>query len=297
MSSADDLMAMFEAEISAAEQEAPPAADSKAAPSTANKSGPPPLPPMPPLPPPPPELPSRPGLPPPPLPPVPPRPPMNPATSSKPVMYDEKGQPIVPVKKKRKIAPKPTVSVSATAAPPKLDAQALAQNTLAAKGPVLQPLQEDLEAMQKGKAAAAVAFKANEGGNAGEKKAATLRYAAGKIWEDSSLAEWPENDYRIFCGDLGNEVNDNSLAKLFCQYSSFAKAKVIRDKKTQKTKGYGFVSFLDPFDCITALKEKQGAFIGNRPIKLRKSTWSDRQLQPKKKKPGQSKRKRKNHLY
>jgi len=105
-----------------------------------------------------------------------------------------------------------------------------------------------------------------------------LRTAAGKIWEDESIAEWPENDHRVFCGDLGNEVNDNTLAKLFAKFSSFQKAKVIRDKKTQKTKGYGFVSFGDPFDCANAIREMNGKYVGNRPIKLRKSKWEHRQV-------------------
>lgn len=65
-----------------------------------------------------------------------------------------------------------------------------------------------------------------------------MRAAAGEVWEDPSMADWPENDFRLFAGDLGNEVNDNSLIKLFSKYPSFARAKVIRSKKTQKTKGW-----------------------------------------------------------
>lgn len=105
-----------------------------------------------------------------------------------------------------------------------------------------------------------------------------VRAAASKVWEDPTLNEWPENDFRIFCGDLGNEVTDAVLAKAFSHYKSFAKAKVIRDKVTGKTKGYGFVSFLDPADCAAALKEMNGKYVGNRPIKLRKSTWEQRDI-------------------
>ncbi|WCJ39742.1 RNA-binding (RRM/RBD/RNP motifs) family protein [Euphorbia peplus] len=32
------------------------------------------------------------------------------------------------------------------------------------------------------------------------KKKAVPRKAAGQAWEDPTLAEWPENDYRLFCG-------------------------------------------------------------------------------------------------
>lgn len=110
------------------------------------------------------------------------------------------------------------------------------------------------------------------------KKWKTLRKAAGVIWEDSTLDEWPDNDYRIFCGDLGNEVSDQILANAFSKYQSLKKAKVIRDKNTGKSKGYGFVSLLDVNDYISAMREMNGKYVGNRPIKIKRSTWKDRSI-------------------
>ncbi|TVU29166.1 hypothetical protein EJB05_20722, partial [Eragrostis curvula] len=107
-------------------------------------------------------------------------------------------------------------------------------------------------------------------------KKAVPRKAAGQSWEDPTLADWPENDFRLFCGDLGNEVNDDVLTKAFSKYPSFNMARVIRDKWTGKTKGYGFVSFANASDLAAALKEMNGKYVGNRPIKLRKSTWKNR---------------------
>ncbi|KAJ8639241.1 hypothetical protein MRB53_015935 [Persea americana] len=108
------------------------------------------------------------------------------------------------------------------------------------------------------------------------KKKAIPRKAAGQAWEDPTLSEWPENDYRLFCGDLGNEVNDEVLSKAFSRFPTFNMAKVVRDKRTGKTRGYGFVSFANPSDLAAALKEMNGKYVGNRPIKLRKSTWRER---------------------
>ncbi|XAR64896.1 hypothetical protein NMG60_11008785 [Bertholletia excelsa] len=108
------------------------------------------------------------------------------------------------------------------------------------------------------------------------KKKAIPRKAAGQAWEDPTLAEWPENDFRLFCGDLGNEVNDDVLSKAFARFPSFNMARVVRDKRTGKTKGYGFVSFANPSDLAAALKEMNGKYVGNRPIKLRKSNWKER---------------------
>ena len=111
-----------------------------------------------------------------------------------------------------------------------------------------------------------------------EKKRKIMRMGGDKIWKDDSLADWPDDDYRLFCGNLGNEVDDSTLARTFNKYASFQKAKVIRDQRTKKSKGYGFVSLGDPADFTRAIRELNGKYVGNRPIKLSKSEWQDRQL-------------------
>lgn len=65
--------------------------------------------------------------------------------------------------------------------------------------------------------------------------------------------EWDPKHFRLFIGDLGNDVNDDDLVKAFGEekgWKSFVKAKVIRDKVTNKTRGYGFVSYSDPEDFM-----------------------------------------------
>ena len=111
-----------------------------------------------------------------------------------------------------------------------------------------------------------------------KKNKKTVRQAGGQTWEDPSLLEWEEDDFRLFCGDLGNDVTDEILIRTFSKYPSFLKAKVVRDKRTNKTKGFGFVSFKDPADFIKAMKEMNGRYVGSRPIKLRKSSWRNRSL-------------------
>ncbi|XP_053696874.1 RNA-binding protein 42 [Sabethes cyaneus] len=118
----------------------------------------------------------------------------------------------------------------------------------------------------------------------GKKDRKTVRVAGGQTWEDASLADWPDDDFRIFCGDLGNDVNDELLTRTFNKFPSFQRAKVIRDKRTSKSKGYGFVSFKDPQDFIRAMKEMDGRYVGSRPIKLRKSTWRNRSIETVRKK-------------
>lgn len=105
-----------------------------------------------------------------------------------------------------------------------------------------------------------------------------IRAGGGQIWEDKTLNDWSSTDFRIFVGDLGRDVSDDALQRAFSKYPSLLKARIVRDRKTLRTKGYGFVSFGVVGDFIKALKEMDGKFVGSRPIKLRKSTWEDRNV-------------------
>ncbi|VEN52779.1 unnamed protein product [Callosobruchus maculatus] len=132
-------------------------------------------------------------------------------------------------------------------------------------------------AISQGKASSALqSFGPEDHKRKGSKNRKLMRIAGGQTWEDTSLADWPDDDFRIFCGDLGNDVTDELLVRTFNKFPSFQRAKVIRDKRTNKTKGYGFVSFKDPADFTKAMKEMNGRYVGSRPIKLRKSTWRNR---------------------
>lgn len=110
------------------------------------------------------------------------------------------------------------------------------------------------------------------------KKKAHVRTAAGTVWKDNTLAEWPENDFRIFVGDLGKDSTDVHLTEAFKVYPSFNKAKVVTEKRTGLCKGYGFVSFQKGEDMIKALKQMNGKYIAGRPVKLKKSNWQKREL-------------------
>jgi len=132
-------------------------------------------------------------------------------------------------------------------------------------------------AIQAAKASSALQnFQINEKRKKDKK---TIRTAGGQVWEDHSLSDWGDDDFRIFCGDLGNDVNDELLTRTFNKYPSFIRAKVIRDKRTGKSKGFGFISFKEPADFIRAMKEMDGRYVGSRPIKLRKSSWKQRSFE------------------
>ena len=107
-----------------------------------------------------------------------------------------------------------------------------------------------------------------------------VRTGGGTSWTDSSLLEWDPAHFRIFVGNLAGEVTDESLLKAFSRWPSAHKAKVIRDKRTTKSKGFGFVSFTDGDDYFQAAREMQGKYIGSHPVLIRRSTTEIKAVNP-----------------
>jgi hypothetical protein len=108
-----------------------------------------------------------------------------------------------------------------------------------------------------------------------------VRSGGGTQWTDSTLLEWDPSHFRMFVGNLAGEVTDESLHKAFLRWPSLQKARVVRDKRTTKSKGYGFVSFSDGDDFFQAAREMQGKYIGSHPVLIRRSTTEIKAVTPK----------------
>ncbi|CAG8892428.1 unnamed protein product [Penicillium egyptiacum] len=104
-----------------------------------------------------------------------------------------------------------------------------------------------------------------------ESQKTVIRSGGGETWTDQTLLEWDPAHFRLFVGNLAGEVTDESLLKAFSRYPSVQKARVVREKRTQKSKGYGFVSFSNSEDYFKAGREMQGKYIGSHPIQLRRA--------------------------
>ena len=118
------------------------------------------------------------------------------------------------------------------------------------------------------------------------KQKTVIRSGGGQQWQDPSLLEWDPSHFRLFVGNLAGEVTDESLLKAFSKFASVQKARVVRDKRTTKSKGYGFVSFADGEEYFQAARDMQGKYIGSHPVLLRKSTTEIKATVPQDKKKG-----------
>jgi hypothetical protein len=103
-----------------------------------------------------------------------------------------------------------------------------------------------------------------------DKKVTVIRKGGGQTWQDNTLLEWDPTQFRIMVGNLAGEVTDDSLAKAFAAYG-VSKARVVRDKRTTKSKGFGFVSFTDGEQGFKAAREMAGKYIGSHPVTIQRS--------------------------
>ncbi|XP_020086545.1 polyadenylate-binding protein RBP45-like isoform X2 [Ananas comosus] len=76
-------------------------------------------------------------------------------------------------------------------------------------------------------------------------------------------------DHTIFVGDLASDVTDYLLQETFkARYSSVKGAKVITDRLTGISKGYGFVRFGDLNEQARAMTEMNGVYCSSRPMRV-----------------------------
>ena len=72
----------------------------------------------------------------------------------------------------------------------------------------------------------------------------------------------------IYVGNLAYTVTDSELNKTFAQFGEIVSAKVISDKATGRSKGFGFVEMQNAEDADKAIKELDGKEIMGRAVKV-----------------------------
>lgn len=72
----------------------------------------------------------------------------------------------------------------------------------------------------------------------------------------------------IYVSNLGFSVQDADLKQLFAQYGEVSSSKVIMDKLTNQSRGFGFVEMPDDAAAQTAINELNGSSVDGRSIKV-----------------------------
>jgi RNA recognition motif-containing protein len=72
----------------------------------------------------------------------------------------------------------------------------------------------------------------------------------------------------IYVSNLSFTIQDEDLKALFAPYGEVSSAKVITDKMTSQSRGFGFVEMPDEESSKKAISELDGSTVDKRPIKV-----------------------------
>jgi cold-inducible RNA-binding protein len=71
---------------------------------------------------------------------------------------------------------------------------------------------------------------------------------------------------KLFVGNLSWDTTDQSLEEAFGRFGSVTEAKVITDRDTGRSRGFGFVKMRDDNAARTAIEQLNGSDLGGRNI-------------------------------
>ena len=77
----------------------------------------------------------------------------------------------------------------------------------------------------------------------------------------------------LYIGNIPSSATEASLRAVFGHAGELTSVRLIRDKETQKPKGFGFVDYADMAGAVAAMRTLQGADLDGQKLRL---DWADR---------------------
>lgn len=77
-----------------------------------------------------------------------------------------------------------------------------------------------------------------------------------------------EQKNKLYVGNLPYTVNDGSLSEMFAEFGDISEAKVIADKFSGRSKGFGFVTFANDADAAKAVEAMNGKEVEGRALNV-----------------------------
>ena len=84
----------------------------------------------------------------------------------------------------------------------------------------------------------------------------------------------------IYVGNLAYEVADEDLNESFSAFGTVTSARVIRDRFTDRPRGFGFVEMSDDTEAQAAIDELNGKAIKGRPVNVNQARPRDDKRRP-----------------
>ncbi|XP_020491453.1 RNA-binding motif protein, X chromosome isoform X1 [Labrus bergylta] len=77
---------------------------------------------------------------------------------------------------------------------------------------------------------------------------------------------------KLFIGGLNTETTEKALEQYFSKYGRIVEVLLMKDRETNKSRGFAFVTFDTPADAKDAAREMNGKSLDGKPIKVEQAT-------------------------
>jgi cold-inducible RNA-binding protein len=71
---------------------------------------------------------------------------------------------------------------------------------------------------------------------------------------------------KIYVGNLPFTTTSESLTEIFASFGQVESSKIVMDRETNRSKGFGFVEMTDAFEADTAIEKLHGSDFGGRAL-------------------------------
>lgn len=83
---------------------------------------------------------------------------------------------------------------------------------------------------------------------------------------------------KIYVGNLPFTATNDSLSEIFTTYGQVSSSKIVMDRDTGRSKGFGFVEMNDDSEALSAIEKLHGSDYGGRSLTVNEARPMEKRL-------------------
>ena len=80
----------------------------------------------------------------------------------------------------------------------------------------------------------------------------------------------------IYCGNLSYALSESELRDAFANYGAVSSVKILTDRETGRSRGFGFVEMPNQAEAEAAVANLNGKDVGGRPLRVNEARPRER---------------------
>ncbi|MCZ0954243.1 MAG: RNA-binding protein [Rhodospirillaceae bacterium] len=80
----------------------------------------------------------------------------------------------------------------------------------------------------------------------------------------------------IYCGNLSYALSESELRDAFANYGAVSSVKILTDRETGRSRGFGFVEMPNRAEAEAAVANLNGKDVGGRPLRVNEARPRER---------------------